>query len=40
MNILATILEPSPDGTLHVPVPEDWRKLPIRIKAELEPLDA
>ena len=28
MNIIATILEPSPDGTLHVPVPEAWRKLP------------
>jgi hypothetical protein len=36
MNILATILEPWPDGT----VPEDWRKLLIRINAELEPLDA
>jgi hypothetical protein len=40
MNLIATILEPSPDGTLHVPVPEAWRKLPIRIKAELEPVES
>jgi hypothetical protein len=39
MNIIATILEPSPDGTLHVPVPEAWRKLSIRIKAEMEPVE-
>lgn len=39
MNTITAIIEPSPDGTLHVPVPAEWRNSPIRITAELEPLD-
>jgi hypothetical protein len=37
MSTITAILDPAPDGTLHVPVPEAWRNFPIRIKAELEP---
>jgi hypothetical protein len=37
MSVFTAILEPSADGTLHLPLPEAWRRLPIRIKAEMEP---
>jgi len=37
MSVFTAILEPSADGTLHLPLPEAWRHLPIRIKAEMEP---
>lgn len=37
MITITAILEPSADGTLHLPVPEAWRHLSIRVKAELEP---
>jgi hypothetical protein len=40
VSTITAILEPAPDGTLHVPVPEAWRKLPIRIRAEMEPAEA
>ncbi|MBK8038213.1 MAG: hypothetical protein IPK22_13935 [Verrucomicrobiaceae bacterium] len=39
MSTLSAILEPAADGTLHLPLPAAWRKLPIRIKAELEPAE-
>lgn len=39
MSKITAILEPDSDGTLHLPVPGAWRKLPIRIKAELEPAE-
>jgi len=35
MNTITAILEPDPDGTVHLPVPEAWRNQPIRVKAEL-----
>jgi len=38
MSTITAILEPSADGTLHLPVPAAWCKLSIRIKAELEPV--
>ncbi len=38
MSTISAILEPSSDGTLHLPVPAAWRTLPIRVKAELEPV--
>lgn len=38
MSTITAILEPASDGTLHLPLPAAWRKLPIRIKAELEPV--
>jgi len=37
MSTIIAILEPAADGTLHLPVPEAWRHLSIRVKAELEP---
>ena len=38
MSTITAIFEPSADGTLHLPVPAAWRTLPIRVKAELEPV--
>ena len=39
MSTITAILEPDADGTLHLPVPPAWRKTPIRVKAELEPVE-
>jgi hypothetical protein len=38
MNTYTGILEPAADGTLHLPVPAEWRHGAIRVKAELEPV--
>lgn len=38
MSTITAIFEPSADGTLHLPLPAAWRALPIRVKAELEPV--
>lgn len=38
MSTITAILEPDADGTLHLPLPMAWRKTPIRVKAELEPV--
>ncbi len=38
MSTITAIFEPSADGTLHLPVPAAWRKLSIRVKAEMEPV--
>lgn len=38
MSTITAILEPDSDGTLHLPLPAAWRKLPIRVRAELEPV--
>lgn len=38
MSTITAIFEPSADGTLHLPLPAAWRRLPIRVKAELEPV--
>jgi len=38
MSTINAILKPDADGTLHLPVPAAWSKLPIRIKAELVPV--
>lgn len=40
MSVFTAILEPSADGTLHLPLPEAWRRLPIRVKAEMESVAA
>ncbi len=40
MSTITAIFEPAPDGTLHLPLPAAWRKLSIRVKAELEPVDS
>ena len=39
MSTITAILEPAADGTLHLPVPEAWRHLSIRVKAEMEPAE-
>ena len=36
---IAAILNPDPDGTLHLPLPAEWRGRPIRVKAELMPVE-
>lgn len=40
MSTITLVLEPSADGTLHLPVPAEWRNQQIRVKAELELLTA
>jgi Protein of unknown function (DUF2281) len=40
MSTINAILTPSPDGTLHLPLPVEWRDQPIKVKAELEPVSA
>ena len=40
MNTLHAKLLPAADGTLHLPVPDAWRHLNIRVKAEMEPIPA
>ncbi len=40
MNTICAIIEPHEDGTLHLPLPEAWRHRAIRVKAELEPVEA
>ncbi|MEO8352936.1 MAG: DUF2281 domain-containing protein [Chthoniobacteraceae bacterium] len=39
MSTITAILEADADGTLHLPLPPQWRKLSIRVKAELEPVE-
>ena len=36
MSTITTILEPDPDGTLHVPLPEELRYGKIRITATMQ----
>lgn len=38
MSTITAIFEPAPDGTLHLPLPVAWQKLPIRVQAVLEPV--
>jgi len=41
MSAFSAVLAPSSDGTLHVPIPEDWIKqgvTAVLIKADIEPL--
>lgn len=40
MSTITAILTPSPDGTLHLPLPAAWRNQAIRVTAELEPVAA
>ncbi|MEQ1751141.1 MAG: DUF2281 domain-containing protein [Prosthecobacter sp.] len=37
MSTINAILVPDADGMLRLPIPAAWRKIPIRIKAEIEP---
>ncbi|WP_395748614.1 DUF2281 domain-containing protein [Prosthecobacter sp.] len=38
MSTITGIMEPAPDGTLHLPLPVAWQKLPIRVRATMEPV--
>jgi hypothetical protein len=38
MSTITAVFEPAPDGTLHLPLPSAWRKMPIRVQAVLEPV--
>lgn len=38
MSTITAILNPSPDGTLHLPLPADWQHQTIRVQAILEPV--
>jgi hypothetical protein len=38
MSTINVILAPSADGTLHLPVPAEWRDRAIKVKAEMEPV--
>jgi hypothetical protein len=40
MSTITAILEAAPDGTLHLPVPEELRRGRIQVKATLEALEA
>ncbi len=39
MSTITAILEPDADGTLHLPLPPEWRECSIRVKAEMEPVE-
>ncbi len=38
MSTITAILEPDADGMLHLPLPAECFRLPIRLKAKLEPV--
>ena len=41
MSAFSAVLAPHPDGTLHVPIPENWIQQGVKavlIKADIEPL--
>jgi hypothetical protein len=36
MSTITAILEPDPDGTLHLPVPAEWREGKLKVTAVIE----
>ena len=38
MSTITAILKPDADGTLHLPIPPEWRDQEIRVRAEIEPV--
>ena len=40
MSTITAILETDADGTLHLPVPEEWKAGKVRVVAMLEPVAA
>ena len=36
MSTITAILDPDADGTLHLPVPAEWRHQTIKVSAEME----
>ncbi len=39
MSIITAVLTPSPDGTLHLPLPAEWRQREIKVTVQMEPVD-
>lgn len=40
MSTITAILDPNEDGTLHLPLPAEWRHQSIKVRAEMEPVAA
>jgi hypothetical protein len=40
MSKVTAILDPQPDGSLHLPVPEELRHTKVKVTATLEPVSA
>jgi hypothetical protein len=40
MSTITAILEPDADGSLHLPLPPELRRTPVKITATLEPAPA
>ncbi len=40
MSQINVILKPDSDGTLHLPIPQEWHGRPIRVSASLEPVES
>jgi hypothetical protein len=40
MSTITAILEPQPDGTLHLPLPPELRQGKLKVTATLEPTEA
>jgi len=40
MSKITAILEPQPDGSLHLPLPDEWRHGKVKVTATLEPVPA
>lgn len=38
MNTITAILEPDPDGSLHLPLPPELRHGKVKVEAKLEPV--
>lgn len=40
MSTITAILDPAADGTLHLPVPLEWRESRLKVTAQIEPVAA
>ena len=40
MSTLTAVLDPQPDGSLHLPLPEELRHSKVKVTATLEPVSA
>lgn len=38
MSTITAILQPDADGSLHLPLPAEWRHGKVRVEAKLEPV--
>lgn len=39
MSKVTAVLEPQPDGTVHLPIPENLRHGAVKVQAEVEPAE-